>query len=56
MNTQETLEHAKKFENEAMMAIQEKFPMKTKDGGTIEIRELKITPPKDFTSFRRCYF
>lgn len=53
MNTQETLEHAKKFENEAMMAIQEKFPMKTKDGGTIEIRELKITPPKDFTSFSK---
>lgn len=53
MNTQETLEHAKKFESSAMAAIQEKFPMKTKDGGTVEVRELKVTAPKNFTSFAR---
>lgn len=53
MNTQETLEHAKKFESSAMATIQSKFPMKTKDGGTIEVKELKVIPPKDFTSFTK---
>ena len=53
MNTQETLEHAKKFESSAMATIQSKFLMKTKDGGTIEVKELRVIPPKDFTSFTK---